>query len=194
MTRAESESGTDRALVSDFLESRDEGAFRRLYAAHTPRLYLFLLRLSGGREAEAEELLQETWIRASSSLPAFRWQSALATWLCGIALNAWREAARARSPVCASIESAAEEIPAGPPETRADGTGRVDLERAIRRLPEGFREVLLLHDLEGYTHEEIAGLLGISPGTSKSQLSRARGWLRRWLVAEAGSAQKEGVQ
>jgi RNA polymerase sigma factor (sigma-70 family) len=183
----------DRALVAAFLETADENAFRRLYAAHAPRLYLSLLRLTGGREAEAEDLLQEAWIRAAASLSRFRWQSALSTWLHGIALNAWRETARSRRGAVIPLDSVGEDGP----ELMAragDREGRLDLEQAVRRLPDGYREVLVLHDLEGYTHEEIAGLLGVAPGTSKSQLSRARGCLRRWLTAGASREEKERLQ
>jgi RNA polymerase sigma-70 factor (ECF subfamily) len=182
---------SDRALVADFLARRDEAAFRRLYAAHAPRLFLFLLRLSGGRRAEAEELLQETWIRAAERLGAFRWESRLSTWLHGIAWNARREAIRARGPIEASLP---EESASAAPGT-ADGTGetRLDLERALRQLPEGYREVLLMHDVEGYTHEEIGAQLGISPGTSKSQLSRARALLRRRLSLSGGRTGKEAT-
>ncbi|MGE5279031.1 MAG: RNA polymerase sigma factor [Acidobacteriota bacterium] len=187
-----SEAALDRALVAAFLRDGGEEAFRRLYAAHTPRLYLWLLRLSGGREAEAQDLLQETWIRAASSLAGFRWESALRTWLHGIAINAWREAARERRHLALAPEGEAEERAALP--DAAAGAGRVDLERAVRRLPAGCREVLLLHDIEGYTHEEIAGLLEISPGTSKSQLSRARGLLRSRLAAGGAPAQEEEMR
>lgn len=174
-----------------FLASADETSFRRLYAAHTPRLYLSLLRLCGGREAEAEDLLQETWIRAARSLRSFRWQSALHTWLYGVALNAWRETLRAlpgRAP------DAFAEDPKEPPAQARDGDAILDLEQEVRRLPEGYREVLVLHDIEGHTHEEIAGLLGIAPGTSKSQLSRARGHLRSRLSSVAGREEKERYQ
>ena len=187
-----SEAAVDRALVAAFLRDAEEEAFRRLYAAHTPRLYLWLLRLSGGREAEAQDLLQETWIRAASSLARFRWESALCTWLHGIAINAWREAARARRRADLPLEEEAQERAAPP--SAGDGVGRVDLERAVRRLPEGCREVLLLHDIEGYTHEEIAGVLGISAGTSKSQLSRARGLLRSRLAAAGAPRQQEEIR
>src|SRR5262249_28804834 len=157
---------------------------RRLYSAHAPRLFLFLLRLSGGHRAEAEELLQETWIRAAERLGAFRWESKLSTWLHGIAWNARRESIRTRGPTEAPLPEDAAGTRAG----AGDGSGeaRLDLERALRELPEGYREVLLMHDVEGYTHEEIGALLGISPGTSKSQLSRARGFLRRRLSISAG--------
>ncbi len=181
----------DRELVAGFLEEGDEGAFRRLYAAHTPRLYLSLLRICGGREPEAEELLQETWIRAASALAFFRWESALSTWLHGIALNVWREAARVRQGRGLSLE----QLPEDPPEPR-EGPGKeasLDLERAVRRLPDGYREVLVLHDIEGYSHEEIAALLSIAPGTSKSQLYRARRRLKDWISGERPAEGKEGV-
>jgi RNA polymerase sigma-70 factor (ECF subfamily) len=181
----------DRALVADFLARRDEAAFRRLYAAHAPRLFLFLLRLSGGRRSEAEELLQETWVRAAERLGSFRWESKLATWLHGIAWNARREAFRARGPIEAPL--AEESVAALPGTSGGPGEARLDLERALRDLPEGYREVLLLHDVEGYTHEEIGVLLGISPGTSKSQLSRGRALLRRRLSGSADRTGKEAT-
>jgi RNA polymerase sigma-70 factor (ECF subfamily) len=176
----------DRALVSEFLRGSSEAAFRNLYAAHTPRLYLSLLRLAGGRETEAQDLLQETWIRALAGLASFRWESALSTWLYGIALNAWREAARSRRGAAMPFESLPVEISAEP----GPAAARLDLERAVRRLPEGYREVLVLHDIEGYTHEEIAEMLDIAPGTSKSQLSRARESVRRRLDAAMGGREE----
>jgi RNA polymerase sigma-70 factor (ECF subfamily) len=173
----------DRALVAAFLAGRGEAEFRRLYAAHAPRLYLWLLRLCGGKQAEAEDLMQETWLRAAAKLPEFRWESALSTWLAGIGWNAGREASR-RAPRVAAAPSEPEELAAP-----ADGTepgARLDLERAVRELPEGYREVLVLHDVEGYTHEEIGQSLGIQPGTSKAQLFRARARLREALKDFAG--------
>ncbi len=183
----------DRELVAAFLANADEASFRRLYAAHAPRLYLSLLRLCGGRESEAEDLLQETWIRAAQGLRSFRWQSALSTWLYGIALNAWREAARARRGPGSFLDASREELMEAAADSR-DGDAILDLEQEVRRLPEGYREVLVLHDIEGHTHEEIAGLLGIAPGTSKSQLSRARGYLRNRLSAGTSNEEKERYQ
>jgi RNA polymerase sigma-70 factor (ECF subfamily) len=170
----------DRMLVAAFRDGADEAAFRRLYAAHTPRLFLWLVRLCGGREGDAEELLQETWVRAAERLPTFRWESRLSTWLFGIAWNAWRESARARGPSRVAEEPLREDSEIA--DRDAGAAERLDLEKILRQLPDGYREVLLLHDLEGYTHDEIAGMLGISAGTSKSQLSRAREWVRRRLV------------
>ena len=156
--------------------------FGQLYRAHTPAMYLLALRLLGGAQASAEDAVQEAWIRAIRALSDFRWQSSLRTWLCGIAINCCREAMRRNRHALATLGSEefdALELPA-PPQSSAGG----DLETLIRALPDGYREVLVLHDVEGYTHEEIAAQLGIEIGTSKSQLSRARATLRRRLGSE----------
>ena len=176
-------SAGDRELVAAFLAGRGEAEFRRLYAAHAPRLYLWLLRLCGGRETEAEDLMQETWLRAAEKLPEFRWESALSTWLGGIGWNAYREASR-RAPRLAAVPGERADETASASDA-VEPAARFDLERAVRDLPEGYREVLVLHDVEGYTHEEIARMLEISAGTSKSQLARAREWLRRRLGSPA---------
>jgi len=166
----------DAALVARFLARRDETAFRALYREHSAFLYRFLLRWTGGNETLAEEGVQETWIRAVRALPGFEGRSRFRTWLAGIAVRWHREEARRDRrqgpwPV---------EAPAAVP-TRSEND-RVDLERAIAALPEGYRAALILHDVEGYTHEEAALLLGVDPGTSKSQLSRARRALRDQLT------------
>jgi RNA polymerase sigma-70 factor (ECF subfamily) len=171
---------SEAALVSAFLARRDETAFVALYRAHTPVLLGFAMRLLAGRRSEAEEVVQETWIRAVTNLSRFDGRSMLSTWLCGIAVNVFRERQRRRGPRDTTLAERADVRP--PAELR--GTGRVDLERAVENLPDGCREVLLLHDVEGYTHEEIAALLGVKPGTSKSQLSRARALVRAMLSGE----------
>jgi RNA polymerase sigma-70 factor, ECF subfamily len=166
-------------LADAVARSGDETAFRALYRRYTPALYRLALRLGGGDGPWAEELVQRTWIRAVEGLSSFAWRSSLSSWLGGIAINCarelWREA-RTRSET-----ALAEEIPVAAPRLLAPEE-RVDLERAIERLPAGYREVFVLHDVEGYTHEEIGGLLGIESGTSKSQLSRARQRLRAALA------------
>ena len=171
----------DRALVARFLEVRDEASFRVLYCAYTPGLLLFATRLLG-RQHDAEDALQETWVRAVRRLDSFRWESSLRTWLSGILVNCCREARRDRRPEEDEAHTLLE-IPARPAETLEP-----PLEALVRRLPDGYREVLVLHDLEGYTHEEISSLLAIAVGTSKSQLSRARQTLRSWLDRGAGVA------
>lgn len=168
---------SDRELVEAVVVSGDEIAFRELYRRHTPRLYQLVLRLVGGAEQDAEDVVQEAWIRATEAAANFRWESGFGTWLTGIAINRFKELLRKRNRWPAlSLEQITE------PEVRADRVGeRVDLERALNLLPLGYRTVLVLHDLEGYRHEEIAEQLGIAPGTSKSQLFHARRYVRALL-------------
>lgn len=172
-----SDDGEDRALVSQFLNQRDEAAFRSLYRRHAGFLHRFLMRLTG-RAADAEEGVQETWARACRGLPRFQWRSSLPTWLAGIAVRWWREEARRRGRSSDTSEDAAIEAVA-PIRMEID---RIDLERAFASLAGGYREAILLHDVHGYTHEEIAEMLGVDTGTSKSQLSRARRALRARLT------------
>jgi RNA polymerase sigma-70 factor (ECF subfamily) len=169
--------GASPDLVARFLERRDEAAFRELYRLHAPRLYALLLRLTGGRAADADEGLQETWVRAVRGLERFEGRSSLSTWLAGIAIRWWREEARRRSREAELPEE--DRLPPAPPVRRE--IARVDLERALALLPRGYREAILLHDVDGYTHEEIAAMTAVEAGTSKSQLSRARSALRARL-------------
>jgi RNA polymerase sigma-70 factor (ECF subfamily) len=166
----------DRLLVGTFLASRDELAFRQIYTRHTPGLYRFAMRLCGGSVSDAEEIIQDTWISAAGALERFRWESTLRTWLSGIALNCYRQHVRSQK------QGASEEL--GDYEAREPGIGggeHLDLEHALAQLAERYRMVVVLHDVEGYTHEEIGQMLGIDSGTSKSQLFRARRRLREML-------------
>lgn len=163
----------DRSAVRALLQQRDEAAFRVLYARHTPTLYALALRLLGERRHDADDVLQETWIRSVVALPRFAWQSSLRTWLCSIVVNCCREVWRnARDELVIEETHAVESL---------DIAGHIDVTTALSRLPTGYRAVLVLHDIMGYTHEEIAERLGIETGTSKSQLSRARRAMRRVL-------------
>jgi len=167
---------SDRSLAEQVLGG-DERAFRLLYRRHSPRLYLLVLRLLGGIEADAEDVVQETWLKATERLDAFRWEASFGSWLCAIGLNLARESLRRRGRrVEEPFDDSALPVPA--PRERVE---TVDLERAIRSLPEGYRTVLILHDVEGYRHEEIAQRLGVTPGTSKSQLFHARRAMRAAL-------------
>lgn len=161
----------DHALVERFLRGRSEDAFRALYRAHTPALYALALRLTGGDRGEAEDLVQESWVRALTALRTFRGQSALRSWLCGVLVNVRRGRMRADW----RIIDAPDAEPLADPASNDDA---IDLERAVAALPDGARDVYVLHDVHGYTHREIAELLGIVEGTSKSQLNRARYLLR----------------
>lgn len=171
----------DRRLVSNFLSCRDESSFRVLYQRHTPTLYQLALRLAGWNVHEAEEIVQDTWLRAVEALAEFRWESSIRTWLSGILINRAREFYRTRKKEQHTIiadELAAEVV-------ATEDFERIDLEQAIAALPNGYRQVLVLHDIEGYTHEEIGRLLEIEAGTSKSQLSHARRAVRDSLHAHA---------
>lgn len=167
---------SDRELVESVVMHADERAFRELYRRHTPRLYQLVLRLVGS-EQDAEDVVQEAWIRATEAAAQFRWESGFNTWLTGIAINRFKELLRKRNRWPAmGLEQVQE------PEERPDHVSeRLDLQRALALLPIGYRTVLVLHDLEGYRHEEIAQQLGISAGTSKSQLFHARRYVRALL-------------
>jgi len=169
----------DRELVADFLATRSEAAFRRIYRQHAPAVYALLLRLTAGDAARAEDCLQDAWLRAIAGLERFAWRSSLRTWLRGIAINCWREGLREirRTPL-----HLVEDFGPESPVPAISALDVIALERAVADLPDGYRAVLVLHDVEGLTHEEIAGALGIVPGTSKSQLARARAAVRRSLA------------
>jgi RNA polymerase sigma-70 factor (ECF subfamily) len=165
----------DAALVAAVVADGDEARFRALYRRHSPALYRLALRLAGGDAAAADDALQESWIRAARRLASFRGDSAFRTWLSGFLVNCCREARRE------SARRAEEPLGSVEPARSRGDSLRLDLERAIASLPPSYRDVLVLHDVEGYTHEEIGRLLDVEPGTSKSQLSRARRALRAAL-------------
>lgn len=171
----------DRGLVAAILARGDEAAFRRLYRRHTPRLNQLVLRLLGGSTHDAEDVVQETWMRAVDGLAAFRWEARFETWLTGIGLNLCRSRLRRSHARREDPIDDADPPAANPP---APSGTRIDLERAIALLPDGYRAVLVLHDVEGWTHAEIAAALEVTEGTSKSQLHHARRHVRRTLAAQ----------
>ena len=168
---------SDRALAEQVLAG-DERAFRRLYGRHTPRLYLLVLRLLGGAEADAQDVVQDAWLKAVEGLGRFRWDASFGTWISAIGLNVARECLRKQS---RRPEEALEPEHDQPERAPLEHVDTMDLERAIRGLPPGYRTVLVLHDVEGYRHEEIAQRLGIAVGTSKAQLFHARRAMRAAL-------------
>ena len=174
---------SDRELADRVVASGDEAAFEVLYRRHTPSVFRFVLRLSGGDAVEAEDLMQETWIKAARSLARFEWKSAFCTWLMGIALNQFRQLARRNGRLLTAVAGEWDL-----PSDAVEPGSSIDLERALALLPHGFRTVLVLHDVEGFTHREIGEQLGISEGTSKSQLHEARRAMRRLLNAERRTA------
>ena len=161
-------------------QAGDQAAFEGLYRESVGRVYALCLRLTGSA-ADAEERTQDVFVRAWQRLGSFRGESALSSWLHRLAVNvvlAERRATRRREQRVQPAENpAALERSTG---TATAGLG-IDLERAIAALPEGAREVFVLHDIEGYRHQEIAALAGIAEGTSKAQLFRARRLLREML-------------
>jgi RNA polymerase sigma-70 factor (ECF subfamily) len=172
----------DAVLVQRLARAKDPGAFDTLYRRHTPALYATAVRIAGNSDWAAD-LVHDTWLRAVESLVRFSNRSSFRTWLTGILINCHRERSRERRRAPAQSELAAEdsfEIASVPP-LDAARIDPIDLEAAVAALPPGFREVFVLHDIEGFTHDEIAELLGLVAGTSKSQLSRARQRIRQLL-------------
>ena len=174
----------DHALVRA-AGAGDTGAFEQLYRKHSRRVYAVLWRLCG-HEARAEDLLQEAFVRAWQALPAFRFESAFGTWLHRLAVNtALMELRSRRGAEALEDDDAALEFHA-----TGDSAGQrtalgLDLERAVATLPPRARAVLVLHDIEGWKHEEIAAELGMAVGSSKAQLHRARHLLRERLGVHA---------
>lgn len=162
-------------------QSGDVNAFDRLYHEHVGRVYALCLRMSGSR-AEAERLTQDVFVCLWQQLPSFRGESAFASWLHRVAVNTVLQDRRSGDRRAARVETV-DDLAAVPDAQNDQGDPelRLDLERAIAALPHGARIVLVLHDIEGYTHEEIAGLCGIAAGTAKAQLHRARRLLRESL-------------
>jgi RNA polymerase sigma-70 factor (ECF subfamily) len=169
---------TDRELADLVVLEGNEDAFRALYRRHTPAVYQFVLRLLAGDVQETEDVIQETWMRAARGLGGFKWKSALRSWLSGIALNRVRELARKKKRSLVEVDGDWDALGVS-----ADPAVSIDLGRALELLPPGFRTVLVLHDVEGFTHQEIGQRLGITDGTSKSQLHGARKAMRRLLNA-----------
>lgn len=156
----------------------DVGAFEQLYRRHHRRVHGVIVRLVGQASGRAEDLTQEAFVRAWQALPSFRFESAVSTWLHRLAVNtALMELRSRRSRPWREDDDEALEYVATPDTAGRAVLGR-DLERAVASLPPRARAVLVLHDVEGWKHEEIAGELGMAVGSSKAQLHRARGLLR----------------
>jgi RNA polymerase sigma-70 factor, ECF subfamily len=172
----------------------DAAAIRTLYTRHAPRVYAVVRRLAG-EDALAEDWSQEAWVRVIRALPSFRGEARFTTWLHRIAVNSALHARRWRQRRVAREEPMPDSgaLAASTPATDDRTVLRASLERALERLPERMRQVLVLHDVEGYTHEEIGELLGVMPGTSKSQLFKARAKMRELLGAAAQGAKGEAV-
>ena len=167
-------------------------AFEFLYQLHGRRVYALCLRMVGN-PSDAEDLMQEAFLQLFRKIGTFRGESAFSTWLHRMTVNVVLMRLRKKSLPVTSLEEATEpdEESAGPrkdvgaPDLRLSGAvDRVNLERSIGKLPPGYRTVFVLHDVQGYEHNEIAGIMGCSVGNSKSQLHKARTKLRDLLQEE----------
>lgn len=163
----------------------DRGAFERVYRLHVNRVYSLCTRMVGDR-ARAEELTQDVFVRAWEKLHLFRGDSSFSTWLHRLTVNVVLNARKSEGRDRLRFEENDEE--SGGMDAHPGAVGMplapgdlLDLEEAIAKLPPGARRVFVLHDVEGYKHEEIAEMLGVTSGATKAQLHRARLLLREAL-------------
>lgn len=205
--------GLARTRADDTLESEairlacdgDPRAFERLYRLHSRRVYGLCLRLAGN-PTDAEDLTQEAFLQLFRKIRTFRGESRFSTWLHRLTVNVVlmrrRKKRHPEVSLDATSESSEEEsrplLEPGGPDLRMSGVlDRVNLNNAIEQLPDGYREMFILHDVEGYEHAEIAGILGCSVGNSKSQLFKARVRLRELLreaVRSRARVQRESAR
>ena len=173
-------------------QAGDAAAFEFLYELHGRRVYALCLRMVGN-PSDAEDLMQEAFLQLFRKIGTFRGESAFSTWLHRMTVNVVLMRLRKKSLPVASLEETTEpdEDTGGPrkdigaPDLKLSGAvDRVNLERSIDKLPPGYRTVFVLHDVQGYEHNEIAGIMGCSVGNSKSQLHKARTKLRDLLQEE----------
>lgn len=170
---------TDETGLLQAAAAGDRRAFEALYRRHVGRVYALCLRLTAETHT-AEELTQEAFVRAWQRLGKFRGDSRFATWLHRLTVNVVHDHQRRARPwrkfwVDTDTDAAVADVPAFSPETR------FDLEVAIQKLPTRARTVFVLHDIEGWQHDEIAASTGTAVGTSKAHLHRARQLLKEWL-------------
>jgi RNA polymerase sigma-70 factor (ECF subfamily) len=185
--QTEGASAEDATLIAA-IRRGDSGSREALYHRYKRRVFALAIRIVGA--VDAEEVSQEAFIRIFRGLPKFRGDSALGTWIYRLSVNAALSHRSRRGPLMGAagepeipLEAALQEAPPA-----GDAVLRARLERALWRLPVGYRTVIVLHDIEGLEHEEVAAILGCHVGTSKSQLHKARGKLREILSQEGITA------
>jgi RNA polymerase sigma-70 factor, ECF subfamily len=184
---------SSRSLDADLIKRAQQGdsdAFATLFHSHKSRIYSLCLRMTNNT-AEAEDLAQDAFLQVFRKLSSFRGDSALSTWLYRIAVNTVLMHFRRKTPCRISLDEPIRNQDDTKSVRREYGTrdGRLDsvvsrvaLTRAISELPEGYRAIFLLHEVEGYQHREIAKLLGCSVGNSKSQLHKAKLRIRDFMT------------
>ena len=166
------------ADLAQRIAAGDEAAFDRLYGDNVDRVYAVCLRMAGDA-ARARALTQESFVRAWQRIGSFRGESRLSSWLHRLTVNVVLESGRTRQRWHRLLVSSSDEVDR--PGVSSDPGLRLDLERAIAALPAGARRMLVLRDVEGHSYEEVAELTGVSLGTVKSQISRARRLVREAL-------------
>jgi len=173
---------TDADLVAR-CQTSDVDAFEELYRRQASRIYALACRMAGSPEA-GEDLLQEIFLQAFRKIGSFKGDATIGTWLYRLAVNHCLDFVRSRQAKMATATEALDgDLAIEPRAPRETPIARIDLERALERLPPGCREAFVLHDVEGYDHKEVAEMLGIAEGTSKSQVFKARMKLRALLQA-----------
>jgi RNA polymerase sigma-70 factor (ECF subfamily) len=162
-------------------QAGDMAAFETLYRDHASRIYALASRMAGSPD-EGEDLLQEIFLQAYRKLAGFKGESAIGTWLYRLALNHCLDFVRSKQAKMGKVTDTLDAESSIELSARRDTPiARIDLERAMERLPAGCREAFVLHDIEGFDHKEVGQMLGVAEGTSKSQVFKARMKLRAML-------------
>src|SRR5476649_912032 len=181
-TRRPETSEMTEAEAIRLAQQGDAGAFERIYRLHSRRVYALCLRMVSNT-AEAEDLTQDAFLQLFRKIATFRGESAFSTWLHRLAVNVVLMKLRKKTAIVSSLDEITEpdDESSGPrrdfggPDLRLAGSiDRMNLQRAIEQLPAGYKSVFVLHDMQGYEHNEIAVIMGCSIGNSKSQLHKAR--------------------
>jgi RNA polymerase sigma-70 factor (ECF subfamily) len=185
-TRASGDPQMTEAALIEAVRRSEAGSREALYHRYKRRVYALAVRIVGS--SDAEEVAQEAFIRIFRGLARFRGDSALGTWVYRLAVNAALSHRSRRPPTGESLETRAAETTLVVDPDDGDAALRMRLERGLMALPTGYRTVVVLHDIEGLEHEEIARVLGCHVGTSKSQLHKARARLREILAVDGITA------
>jgi RNA polymerase sigma-70 factor (ECF subfamily) len=191
--QAEIREMTDENVVR-MAQQGDVAAFERIYRLHSRKVYTLCLRMVSDR-SEAEDLTQDVFLQLFRKINTFRGESAFSTWLHRMSVNIVLQRFRRKTAADKSLEtitnpeegSSAEAREFGGPDLRLKGAvDRITLETAIDELPPGYKAMFILHDVQGYNHDEIAGIFGCTAGNSKSQVHKARTRLRELLQRRVG--------